>query len=159
MFAIKRVRAFEDMYWAGNSCCPMPKKPLRAMRSQVGKLYNLYFSICLSLFVFATRSCIPAWLGLPSGVLCSSHLAVASQCVWLDSQVMFCRRKQMLHVGGFNPEVPIMEDADLCLKLHFHGRCPAAYAGACELTESKAAITSWRSLLEVSKPLKEVGNI
>lgn len=33
-------------------------------------------------------------------------------------QVLFCRRTDFLHCGGFNPELPIMEEADLCLKMN-----------------------------------------
>ena len=32
-------------------------------------------------------------------------------------QVMFCRRQDFWQCGGFDPQLPIMEDADLCLKL------------------------------------------
>jgi rSAM/selenodomain-associated transferase 2 len=37
-------------------------------------------------------------------------------------QVMFCRRREFLAVGGFDPDMPIMEEADLCLKLVRFGR-------------------------------------
>jgi rSAM/selenodomain-associated transferase 2 len=33
-------------------------------------------------------------------------------------QVMFCRKRDFLEVGGFNHELPIMEDADLCLRIN-----------------------------------------
>ena len=33
-------------------------------------------------------------------------------------QVMFCRKADFLKVGGFNHELPIMEDADLCLRIN-----------------------------------------
>ena len=33
-------------------------------------------------------------------------------------QVMFCRKDDFVKVGGFNHELPIMEDADLCLRLN-----------------------------------------
>jgi rSAM/selenodomain-associated transferase 2 len=36
-------------------------------------------------------------------------------------QVMFCRRSTFQDCGGFNPELPIMEEADLCLKLVRYG--------------------------------------
>ena len=35
---------------------------------------------------------------------------------------MFCRRSDFWNCGGFDPELPIMEDADLCLKLFNYGR-------------------------------------
>lgn len=37
-------------------------------------------------------------------------------------QVMFCRRTDFWQCGGFDPNLPIMEDADLCLKLVRRGR-------------------------------------
>ncbi|NMF83209.1 TIGR04283 family arsenosugar biosynthesis glycosyltransferase [Nodosilinea sp. P-1105] len=37
-------------------------------------------------------------------------------------QVMFCRRQAFHACGGFDPELPIMEEADLCLKLCRLGR-------------------------------------
>ena len=33
-------------------------------------------------------------------------------------QVMFCRKEDFVKVGGFNHELPIMEDADLCLRIN-----------------------------------------
>ncbi len=33
-------------------------------------------------------------------------------------QVMFCRKSDFVKVGGFNVDLPIMEDADLCMKLN-----------------------------------------
>lgn len=37
-------------------------------------------------------------------------------------QVMFCRRTDFWQCGGFEPNLPIMEDAHLCLKLVRQGR-------------------------------------
>ncbi|HZG39208.1 MAG TPA: TIGR04283 family arsenosugar biosynthesis glycosyltransferase [Nodosilinea sp.] len=37
-------------------------------------------------------------------------------------QVMFCRRADFWACGGFDPALPIMEEADLCLKLCRRGR-------------------------------------
>jgi rSAM/selenodomain-associated transferase 2 len=37
-------------------------------------------------------------------------------------QVMFCRRRDFWHVGGFDRAIPILEEADLCLKLVQLGR-------------------------------------
>jgi rSAM/selenodomain-associated transferase 2 len=37
-------------------------------------------------------------------------------------QVMFCRRQDFWNCGGFDLALPIMEDADLCLKLVKYGR-------------------------------------
>jgi len=35
---------------------------------------------------------------------------------------MFCRRADFVACGGFDPKLPIMEEADLCLKLCRLGR-------------------------------------
>lgn len=37
-------------------------------------------------------------------------------------QAMFCRKSDFLKIGGFNHELPIMEDADLCLRINKLGR-------------------------------------
>ncbi|WP_316435152.1 TIGR04283 family arsenosugar biosynthesis glycosyltransferase [Leptolyngbya sp. NK1-12] len=37
-------------------------------------------------------------------------------------QVMFCRRQDFWRCGGFDPAIPIMEEADLCLKLSRYGQ-------------------------------------
>ncbi|WKN42042.1 TIGR04283 family arsenosugar biosynthesis glycosyltransferase [Tunicatimonas pelagia] len=37
-------------------------------------------------------------------------------------QVMFCRRTDFLRCGGFNRKLPIMEEADLCLKMNRLGK-------------------------------------
>lgn len=37
-------------------------------------------------------------------------------------QVMFCRRADFLGCGGFDSDLPIMEEADLCVKLTRYGR-------------------------------------
>ncbi len=33
-------------------------------------------------------------------------------------QVMFCRKSDFLKIGGFNHDLPVMEDADLCMRLN-----------------------------------------
>lgn len=42
--------------------------------------------------------------------------------ILFGDQVMFCRRSDFLTCGGFDEGLPIMEDADLCLKLSRVGR-------------------------------------
>lgn len=37
-------------------------------------------------------------------------------------QVMFCRKTDFIASGGFDPTLPLMEDADLCLRLVQRGR-------------------------------------
>lgn len=41
--------------------------------------------------------------------------------VLFGDQALFCRVGPFCAVGGFDESVPLMEDADLCLKLHAHG--------------------------------------
>lgn len=37
-------------------------------------------------------------------------------------QVIFCRRQDFWHCGGFDPALPIMEDGDLCRRIIRYGR-------------------------------------
>lgn len=50
------------------------------------------------------------------------HLFFKGMRLLFGDQVMFCRRQDFLHCGGFDPTLPIMEEADLCLKLVRYGR-------------------------------------
>ncbi|BCL37988.1 TIGR04283 family arsenosugar biosynthesis glycosyltransferase [Nostoc sp. MS1] len=50
------------------------------------------------------------------------HLFFRGLRLLFGDQVMFCRRTDFLECGGFNEELPIMEDGDLCLKLVHKGR-------------------------------------
>lgn len=50
------------------------------------------------------------------------HLFVRGLRLLFGDQVMFCRRVDFLACGGFDPALPIMEEADLCLKLCRRGR-------------------------------------
>ena len=45
------------------------------------------------------------------------------RCLFGD-QAMFCRRRDFEYVGGFDENLPIMEDADLCVRMHTAGPCP-----------------------------------
>lgn len=42
------------------------------------------------------------------------------KCIFGD-QSLFCRAEDFRRVDGFNEELPIMEDADLCVRMHRHG--------------------------------------
>ena len=35
---------------------------------------------------------------------------------------MFCRRRDFADCGGFDPDLPIMEDAELCMRLVQYGK-------------------------------------
>lgn len=50
------------------------------------------------------------------------HLFLKGLRLLFGDQVMFCRRTDFLNCGGFNANLPIMEEADLCLKLVKQGR-------------------------------------
>ena len=44
---------------------------------------------------------------------------------------MFCSKADLLHAGGFDESLPIMEDADLCIRMHEAGpvaACPVVTA-------------------------------
>lgn len=50
------------------------------------------------------------------------HLFVKGLRLLFGDQVMFCRRQAFWRCGGFDPELSLMEEADLCLKLVHYGR-------------------------------------
>lgn len=50
------------------------------------------------------------------------HLFFKGLRILFGDQVMFCRRTDFLDCGGFDPDLPILEDANLCLKLLQYGR-------------------------------------
>ena len=65
-------------------------------------------------------ACNDMWQLLSSGAV-----RRGLRCLFGD-QTLFCRAADFYSVGGFAERLPIMEDADLCLRLHLAG--PAAYA-------------------------------
>ena len=50
------------------------------------------------------------------------HLFIRGLRILFGDQVMFCRREDFEDCEGFDPQLPIMEDADLCIKLLKYGR-------------------------------------
>ena len=50
------------------------------------------------------------------------HLFLKGLRILFGDQAMFCRRDDFLACGGFDPQLPIMEDADLCIRLVQYGR-------------------------------------
>ena len=50
------------------------------------------------------------------------HLFIKGLRLLFGDQVMFCRRHDFWQVGGFDSAIPILEEADLCLKLVQLGR-------------------------------------
>jgi len=50
------------------------------------------------------------------------HLFFKGLRILFGDQVMFCRRQDFWDCGGFDRELPIMEDADLCLRLFRKGK-------------------------------------
>ena len=49
------------------------------------------------------------------------HLFARGLRILFGDQVIFCRRSDFWGCGGFDPNLPIMEDADLCVKLNQYG--------------------------------------
>lgn len=45
------------------------------------------------------------------------HLFIKGLRLLFGDQVIFCRKHDFVQCGGFNTQLPIMEEADLCLKL------------------------------------------
>ena len=50
------------------------------------------------------------------------HLYIKGLRLLFGDQVMICRRRDFWLCGGFDPNLPIMEDGDLCLRLVRLGR-------------------------------------
>ena len=50
------------------------------------------------------------------------HLFIKGLRILFGDQVMFCRHHDFNDCGGFDPQLPIMEDADLCIRLVQYGR-------------------------------------
>lgn len=50
------------------------------------------------------------------------HLFFKGLRILFGDQVIFCRRSSFENCGGFDSEIPIMEDADICIKLIQYGR-------------------------------------
>ncbi len=42
--------------------------------------------------------------------------------ILFGDQVMFCRKEDFLEVGGFNESYPVLEDAELCIRMNRKGR-------------------------------------
>ena len=55
-------------------------------------------------------------------LLFKPHLFFKGLRLLFGDQVMFCRRTDFWDCGGFDEELPIMEDGDLCLRLVQKGR-------------------------------------
>lgn len=55
-------------------------------------------------------------------LLFKPHLFFKGLRLLFGDQVMFCRRADFWDCGGFDPALPIMEEADLCVKLVQRGR-------------------------------------
>jgi GT2 family glycosyltransferase len=50
------------------------------------------------------------------------HLFFKGLRILFGDQVIFCRRSDFGNCGGFDVQLPIMEDADICIKLLQYGR-------------------------------------
>lgn len=59
----------------------------------------------------------------------------------LPLQVIFCRREDFRAVGGYDRTLPIMEDIDLVMRMHYRG-VPAAPAVAAVADEGRRAVTA-----------------
>ena len=74
------------------------------------------------------------------------------RCLFGD-QAMFCRRRDFEYVGGFDENLPIMEDADLCVRMHTAGPCPLN-AGEDRTAAAGSTTISASSGLQPTQPLQ-----
>lgn len=84
-----------------------------------GGFVSLMTGITLTWWVLAVLNTVKTYL-LP--FLLRPHKYVQGFRLLFGDQVIFCRRQTFWDCNGFDPAVPIMEEADLCLKLMRHGR-------------------------------------
>ena len=55
---------------------------------------------------------------------------------------MFCSKADFLHAGGFDESLPIMEDADLCIRMHEAGPAAASHPATAQPEELQPAINT-----------------
>jgi hypothetical protein len=65
--------------------------------------------------------------------------------ILFGDQAMFCRLDDFNAVGGFDGSIPIMEDADLCVRMHNRGRQRGKYKGRVKLLD-RVVTTSGRRI-------------
>ena len=59
--------------------------------------------------------------------------------ILFGDQTLFCRARDFARVGGYNMLLPIMEDADLCIRMHMAGPEPPIPRSATLATSAAAA--------------------
>jgi len=57
-----------------------------------------------------------------AAIIFRPHLFMKGLRILFGDQGMFCRRRDFEDCGGFDVQLPIMEDADLCIRLVEYGR-------------------------------------
>ena len=57
-----------------------------------------------------------------AAVIFRPHLFIKGLRILFGDQVIFCRRRDFEDCGGFDSQLPIMEDAELCMRLVQYGR-------------------------------------
>ncbi len=58
--------------------------------------------------------------------------------IMFGDQTLFCRAADFARVRGFDPALPIMEDADLCIRMHMAGPAPPRAAAAAAAADAAA---------------------
>lgn len=76
-------------------------------------------------------------IGTPAGFMADcSCCGRGIRCLFGD-QTLFCRATDFKTVGGFQDDLPIMEDVDLCIKLHEAGPSMSSAVEPSRQTSSK----------------------
>ena len=57
-----------------------------------------------------------------AAIIFRPHLFLKGLRILFGDQVIFCRHDDFADCGGYDPKLPIMEDADLCIRLVQYGR-------------------------------------
>lgn len=79
-----------------------------------------------------------------------------ARCLFGD-QTLFCRAPDFWRVGGFEATLPIMEDADLCMRMHSSGASQPN--GPCVQQESFNSRSSFAPLSAVQQWARRRGQI
>ena len=65
---------------------------------------------------------------------------------------MFCGKADLLHAGGFDESLPIMEDADLCIRMHEAGPAAACPSVAAQCESGTSSNSRYLRSAEASSP-------
>eukprot|EP01024_Parvocaulis_polyphysoides_P049218 TRINITY_DN4749_c0_g2_i2.p3 TRINITY_DN4749_c0_g2~~TRINITY_DN4749_c0_g2_i2.p3 ORF type:complete len:137 (+),score=14.04 TRINITY_DN4749_c0_g2_i2:54-464(+) len=66
-------------------------------------------------------------------------------------QLMFTRKKEFMEAGGFDEKLALMEEADLCVRMHNQGRQNLKGRGKIYFVSDRTVVTSGRRIYELGE--------